>query len=197
MSKARNAISKTASAPLWAGQSMRLDPLHLPIHFGYRSDMGNARVTITEKGVVMRRDLPCGLPISIGLPLAAFEGVAARVQEDDGEISVTLELLHQDIEMCVPLLVSDGLEAAADDWHAWCATTGLDMLLIDIDGVVKPVDTLKAEITTGEITTGEPKERRRSMTLRRRRPRIFFKRDTKGAKMRMRIDAREVISSPY
>ena len=152
--------------------------------------MGAASVSISETGIVMRRVLPCGLPMSIALPLRAFDGVAARISETrGGDIAVSLELLHKDAEMCVPLLVSNGLEEAAADWHAWCKTTGLPMVMIDLDGVAKPVENL-----LGQLNVSEPKERRRSMTLRRRRPRIFMKRKVGEGEMRMRIHGREIIS---
>lgn len=185
----QRANSASATAPVWAGRAMRLDPFHLPMQFGYQTPMGAASVSVTENGVVMRRELPCGLPMSIALPLAAFEGVAARVTESDGDISVTLELLHADPDMCVPLLVSDALEDAAADWHAWTQTTGLPMVMIDLDGVAKPVDGFM-----GEMANTTPAPRRRSMTLRRRRPRIFLKRQPGQAAPRLRIHGRQVIS---
>lgn len=187
--RANRTNSASATAPVWAGRSMRLDPFHLPMQFGYRTPMGDAMVSVTETGVVMRRELPCGLPMSIALPLAAFEGVAARVAEADGDISVSLELLHADPDMCVPLLVSDALEDAAADWHAWVQTTGLPMIMIDLDGTAKPVDSFM-----GDAADAEPAPRRRSMTLRRRRPRIFLKRQPGQAAPRLRIHGRQVIS---
>ncbi len=125
--------------PEWAGRLMRLDPYHLPHtvslkqnqHFSYKID---------RHGAVMKRQLNCGLPVSIALPQKAFRGVAARtIDRGNGKTTFTLELHHKDCELCLPVLVADDLNDIAADWHAWSRLMRLPMLLIDENSMAVPV----------------------------------------------------------
>ena len=78
---------------------------------------------------------------SVALPANAFRGVAARAMEDpDGNVTVTLELLHNDPMLSVPLLVADDLDDVAADWRAWAEAYRLPMLLIEADGVARTLE---------------------------------------------------------
>ncbi|RUZ01020.1 hypothetical protein EN955_30540, partial [Mesorhizobium sp. M7A.F.Ca.CA.001.04.2.1] len=100
----------TGLKPVWAGRNMRLDPFRLPqvVSYATRDDYGDVTFTIDQRGAVIRRLLEMsGLPAIIVLPSNAFRGVAARAMEDpDGNVTVTLELLHNDPMLSVPLLVA-------------------------------------------------------------------------------------------
>ena len=91
---------KTGLKPVWAGRNMRLDPFRLPqvVSYATRDEQGDVTFTIDQRGAVIRRVLEkSGLPATIFLPARAFRGVAARAMEDsDGNVTVTLELLHND-----------------------------------------------------------------------------------------------------
>ena len=105
---------KSGLKPVWAGRNMRLDPFRLPqvVSYATRDDHGDVTSTIDHRGAVIRRTLEMsGLPAIIALPATAFRGVAARAMEDeDGNVTVTLELLHNDPMLSVPLLVADDLD---------------------------------------------------------------------------------------
>ncbi|TIX09674.1 MAG: hypothetical protein E5V44_09990, partial [Mesorhizobium sp.] len=113
----------TGLKPVWAGRNMRLDPFRLPqmVSYATRDDYGDVTFTIDQRGAVIRRMLEMsGVPAIIALPAKAFRGVAARAMEDpDGNVTVTLELLHNDPMLSVPLLVADDLDDVAADWRAW------------------------------------------------------------------------------
>ena len=155
--------------PIWASANMRLDPYSLPQHITYdrgglalSSGSRKTRVefTLNAKGAVMKRDLDCGLPLSMALPKKAFMGVAARAYEnEDGSSTVTLELLHHDREMSVPLCVSDMVEDAAADWHSWAKRLGLPMLLVDQNGNATIVKDHSG------ISSQNPKPRRRRASM--------------------------------
>lgn len=134
--------------PAWAGQDLRLDPYALPqkvqqrflqttaqpASSSSRKEVGAAALefTLDRGGAVMKGNLPSGLALSLALPSRAFSGVAARAFEnEDGSTTVTLELLHSDPALCVPLCVSSTVEDAASDWHSWARRFGLPMLLVD------------------------------------------------------------------
>ena len=178
--------------PAWAGRNLRLDPQRLPQVVSYATcdTDGDINFTITEKGAVVRRPLEKSrLPVSIALPARAFKGVAARAMEDDdGEITVTLELHHHDPSLCVPLLVADNLDDIAADWRAWSELYGLPMLMVEADGIARPLD-------DGSLPhVARPSRRRRHHQISGRRPRFLVRRSTGKAGFRMKIEGREIIA---
>ena len=161
--------------PVWAESPLRLDPFLLPQQVSYprrETNTGSVSFTVDVDGAVMKRKLNCGLPLSMALPAKAFRGVAARAFEgEDGKTTVTLELLHRDEAMSVPLLVSDNLDDVAADWHSWSRTLRLPMLLIDVSGIVTTVQN-----TLGLLKVEEPSPRRRRHNAVKRRPRFLMRR---------------------
>lgn len=184
--------------PVWAGQDLRIDPYALPQQISY--DRGGpqlsgathgARVefTLNAKGAVMKRDLDCGLPLSMALPNRIFLGVAARAYENgDGTHTVTLELLHRDAELSVPLCVSDAVEDAAADWHSWSRTLGLPMLLIDADGNATTVK------DHASLLSRQPKPRRRRATMMPNRPNFMRRRKIGMVGPLVHLKADEIIA---
>ncbi|TPW26209.1 DUF6101 family protein [Pararhizobium mangrovi] len=185
-------MANTVFKPVWAGSELRLDPTRLPqeASFAPQTAGGATRCTLDERGVVMRKDLPqSGLPISIALPKHAFRGVAARAMDDgEGTVTVTLELLHDDPDLCVPLLVAHDLAEIAADWQSWSRLYGLPMLMVEADGVARPlVDQV------GKVTVHRATPRRNNAFFTRRRPRLSMRRPVGDLETRMRIDGREII----
>ena len=155
---------------------MRLDPFRLPqaVSYASRDDFGEVTFTIDQRGAIVRRVLKMsGLPATIVLPANAFLGVAARAIEDgEGHVTVTLELLHDDAALSVPLLVADDLDDIAADWRAWADAYRLPMLLIEADGVAR---TLEESLGTA-IKTAPPQARRKGRISTQRRPRFLARR---------------------
>ncbi len=139
-----SSIAKTARPkPLWAGQDMRLDPTRLPQDVTYAAIASDdVSFTISARGAVMHRRQPeTGTPLTIALPARTFRGVAARAMEDDnGNVTVTLELLHTNEAFSVPLLVAHDLESVSGDWHRWAELYNLPMMLIEDDGVARTLE---------------------------------------------------------
>jgi len=179
--------------PVWAGRPLRLNPFHLPQAVTYAATGGEGDVTftITERGAVMKRYLSLSsLPISVALPARAFKGVAARaVEDDEGAITVTLELLHSDPQLSVPLLVAHDLEDVAADWRAWAEAYRLPMLLVEVDGVARPL-----EETLGEVKVASPIDRRQGRASHRRRPRFLARRRIGGLGLRLVVEGEEIIA---
>lgn len=158
-----------------AGREMRLDPYSKQ----HKIDLGSKSYKLDTNGAVVRKTLSCGLPISMAVPAKAFKGVAARAIEDaQGNVTVTLELLHHDPELCVPLLYANDMNDVAADWHSWSRLMKLPMLLIGLDGEPTPVQNM-----LGEIMVEAPWQRRKRITaikyrpnfLRRRKPGVVGK----------------------
>ena len=184
----------TGLKPVWAGRNMRLDPFRLPQKVSYttRDDLGDVTFTIDHRGAVIRRVLAqSGLPAAIALPARAFRGVAARAMEDENlNVTVTLELLHNDPMLSVPLLVADDLEDVAADWRAWADYYSLPMLLIEADGVARTLE----ESLGAAIKTMPPQERRKGRVSRMRRPRFLARRKSGELGVRLVINGEEIIA---
>ena len=182
-----------ARKPVWAGRNMRLDPFRLPqaVTYATRDEDGDVSFTINERGAVIKRRLPqCGLPLSIALPARAFQGVTARAIEDEaGDVTVTLELMHIDPQLSVPLLVAEDFDDIAADWRAWSDAFSLPMLLVEADGIARPL-----EDSIGQVKKQAIKPRRHPANITERRPRFLARRKTGDLGLRLVIDGDELIS---
>ncbi|GCA48796.1 MULTISPECIES: DUF6101 family protein [Sinorhizobium] len=186
-------MRNTLSQPAWVGNTLRLDPKRFPQQASYvlRGHTGNVSISLDERGAVLRKVLPfSGLPLSIALPARAFKGVAARaIDHGDGEVTVTLELHHDDPDLCIPLLVAHDLSDIAADWRAWAEAYRIPMLMVEADGVARPL-----EEHIGDVRTAPAKPRRRHSFFAERRPRFLVRRSTGSLGIQMKIDGREIIA---
>ncbi len=184
----------TGLKPVWAGRNMRLDPFRLPqmVSYATSDDFGDVTFTVDRRGVVIRRKLEMsGLPALIALPANVFRGVAARaIEDDEGNVTVTLELHHTDPRLCVPLLVADDLDDIAADWRAWADAYRLPMLLFEADGVARTLE----ESLGLAIRTGPAIERRKGRSSIRRRARFLARRHVGDLGLRLVIDGEEIIA---
>ncbi len=184
----------TGLKPVWAGRNMRLDPFHLPqvVSYATSDDFGDVHFTIDQRGAIVRRVLMMsGLPATVVLPANAFRGVAARAMEDaEGNVTVTLELLHNDPQLSVPLLVADNLEDVAADWRAWADAYRLPMLLIEADGVARTLE----ESLGAALKAAAPKDRRKRVTAPPHRPRFLMRRRQGNLGLRLIVNGEEIIA---
>ena len=153
-------MKNTVLKPVWAGTTLRLDPSRFPQKLSYdiQGHTGDVSITIDERGAVLRKIVPSsGLPLSIALPRRVFKGIAARaIDHGDGEVTVTLELHHENPELCVPLLVAHDIGDVAADWRSWSEAFGIPMLMVEEGGTARPL-----EEHLGGLRTSEIKPRRR------------------------------------
>jgi hypothetical protein len=185
---------KTGLKPVWAGRDLRLDPFRLPQMVSYRGrdDHGDVEFTIDRRGAVIKRVLEMsGLPVTVVVPARAFRGVAARAIEDNlGNVTVTLELLHNDPMLSVPLLVAHDLEDVAADWRAWADAYRLPMLLVEADGVARTLE----ESLGAAVKVARAKDRRKRRPSARRRPRFLARRKAGDLGLRLVVNGKEIIA---
>ena len=182
----------TSPRPMWADREMRLDPSHLPqiISYTTHGDLGEVALSIDKRGVRMRRFLERSLlPVTFVLPPHAFRGVAARAIEEDGEVTVTLELLHSDPRLSVPLLVANDLDDVAADWRGWADAYQLPMLLVEANGEVSRLDG-----AIDHVAADHAQGHRRGSPLSGRRIRFLSKRKSGSLGMRLVLDGEELIA---
>ena len=186
-------MNNTGLKPVWAGQELRLDPFRLPqvVTYAARDAQGDVTFSINHRGVVVNRLLEkAGLPVTLVMPARAFVGVAARAIEDnEGNVTVTLELMHSDQALSVPLLVAHDLDDVAADWRAWAEAYRLPMLLVESDGVARNL-----EESLGAVRKADPKARRKRPTSMSRRPRFLARRKAGNLGLRLVIDGEEIIA---
>jgi len=186
-------MTNTVLKPVWAGFELRVDPDNFPqrVSYSMRDEPEEVSVTLDTRGAVVKKRLSkSGLPLSIALPSRAFKGVAARaIDHGDGTVTVTLELHHSDIALCVPLLVAHNLDDIAADWRAWSDLYGLPMMMVEADGVARPLDD-----GSMQQNASSPSRRRRHSQIADRRPRFLVRRSTGKLGCRMKIEGREIIA---
>lgn len=186
-------MNSTSPKPVWAGQNMRLDPFRLPqtVSYATRDADGDVMFSISDRGAVIKRVLEhSGLPVTVALPSRAFKGVAARAMDDGhGNVTVTLELMHEDASLSVPLLVANDLDDVAADWRAWATAYRLPMLLVEADGVARTLDE-----SAGFAARLLPAKPRRKRATAQRRPRFLVRRKQGGLGLRLVIKGQEIIA---
>ncbi len=184
----------TGATPLSLKTALRLDPGHLPakwcVNVGQAGrPVQEAAIYMDDDGVVVRRQLS-GLPLTLSLPFAAFEGVSVRIEPNaTDDLVAHVELHHRDPALSIPLTVTRDMEAAAADWQGWSDRLGLPMLLVTTSGGVERVG------PKATVPVGDPAPRRRHATLATRRPRFLVRRKMGVAgEMPVLSDWREIIS---
>lgn len=186
-------MANTVLKPAWAEAAFRVDPARFPqqVDYALAGENGNVSVTLDERGAVLRRKLPSsGLPISFALPARAFKGIAARaIDHGDGGMTVTLELHHEDPNLCIPLLVAHDLCDIAADWRSWSVAFRVPMLMVEADGVARPL-----EDHIGDVRRDAAAERRRHSYFASRRPRFLVRRKTGSLGVAMKIEGKEIIA---
>lgn len=168
---------RDSARPAWVGRAFRLDPAALPASNKIASgiDAGNGEIAyIVEAGMIyIARHLPCGIPMTMRFSPRAFVAIAARTLPGakPGSMIATLELMHTDPALSLPLLVADNLDDIAADWTRWARLFCLPMAMIDQSGRVDVVDAVN-----GSVRLAAPKPRRRRAASVRRRPRFLMRR---------------------
>jgi hypothetical protein len=160
-----------------SSRAFRLDPFTLPVRYsatlGSGARRAEATILLDHDEVIVRRVSPAGAPLTFRMSVRTFDGVAVRMTPvgHNGDIEVTVELMHRDPALNLPLMIADDPADVAADWQAWGRTLGLPLLVIGQDGTVAaPV----AQI--GCVTLQPPKPRRRHSFFADRRPRFLTRR---------------------
>src|SRR5690606_5667020 len=86
-----------------------------------------AVIVLDRQEAILKRPSLAGTPATFRLPIKNFEGVAVRIVPigHDGDIEVTVELMHRDPALSLPLIVADDPADVAADWQAWGRVLGL------------------------------------------------------------------------
>ncbi len=151
----------------------RLDPFSLPTRFSTADDAADEGLRIVDlhrERVVLRRALS-GMRMAVNLPVAAYRGVAIRLDATNEKppfVAVTLE--HADETLTLPLFASTDTDDIVAEWQIWGRVLGLPLLIGDADGTMR-----EAFARMGQLRTAAPtwRRRRRSAIARRRPSRLL------------------------
>jgi Family of unknown function (DUF6101) len=179
--------------PAGSSRAFRLDPTTLPVRFS--AAIGGiapeAAIVLDRERAVVRRPMRSGPPITFAVPVSTYDGVAVRMEAigTEGELRVTVELLHRDPGLSLPLIVASEPEDVAEDWQAWGRALNLPLLLVGENGRVDtPIKKL------GALTIGRARVRRRHSLFKGRRPRFLRRRKTGWFPTIERLTFREIIA---
>jgi len=174
--KLRRQATIGRATPAGSSRIERLDPFALPLRFTVSDKAADERirsVELTRERVVVRRAVG-GIKMAVNLPVAAYLGVAIRMEppagENPGAIAVVLE--HRDPGLSLPLYrAADGTDIVAE-WQSWGRVLSLPLLVAEPDGRLRePFERL------GALRVAAPASRRRRRTaLKGRRPSILLRR---------------------
>jgi hypothetical protein len=172
----RRQIQGGGPQPAGSSRALRLDPFTLPISFAASDTTADERVRFVELSrhrVVMRRAVQ-GIKMAVNLPVAAYLGVALRMEPPArgvaGTVSIVLE--HRDSALSLPLFrAAEGTDIVAE-WQSWARVLGMPLLVAEADGGLRePFRRIGALI----VDTPTVRRRRRS-AVRMRRPTLPLRR---------------------
>ena len=163
--------------PAGSSRVERLDPFALPVRFAASDQAADERVRFVElhrERVVLRRALR-GIKMAVNLPVAAYRGVAIRMEPpaDEASGAVTVVLEHADPALSLILYRSmDGTDIVAE-WQLWGRVLRLPLLVAEPNGHLRePFRRMGALRTEAPVARrrrrGVLKSRRASLPLRRR-----------------------------
>jgi hypothetical protein len=182
--------------PAGSSCAERLDPFSLPLRFSVSDKAADERVRhveLTRERVVHRRAL-AGMKMAVNLPVAAYLGIALRMQaptpETPGTVSIVLE--HRDPGLSLPLyLATDGNDIVAE-WQSWGRALQLPLLVAEADGRLR-----EPFARIGAVAVATPIGRRRNRSvIKRRRPSVPLRRVVRMQRdaMVLHCDEREIIA---
>src|SRR5215831_9317752 len=115
----------------------RLDPFSLPARFSTAdetADEGLRIVDLHRERVILRRALS-GMRMAVNLPVAAYRGVAIRLDattQTPPKVCVTLE--HADAALSLPLFASTNKDDIVAEWQIWGR---VPLLIAETDGTIR------------------------------------------------------------
>lgn len=156
---------------------MRLDPMALPARFKAAVNGATAEApasVLLDGDSVTLTGSADGASFHRMVPLSDYRGVAVRiVPAEGGDLSITVELLHADPALTIPLIVAATPGEIVADWQCWAKVLRRPLLLVGEDGsIVEPTPRM------GGVGIRALKPRRLHSFFAARRPRFLTRRKT-------------------
>lgn len=119
--------------PAGSSRAERLDPFSLPLRFEQPDPAADERVRVVElhhERVILRRALG-GIKMAVNVPLAAYRGVAIRIEEACLACAAGFAVVLEHIDPALSLTLyraEDGNDIVAE-WRSWARALGMPLLV--------------------------------------------------------------------
>ena len=179
-----------------SSRTTRLDPFSLPVRFEAADETADERrrvVDLHRERVVVRRSVG-GMRMALNLPVAAFRGVAIRLNGNAHELPTAIDVVleHGDPALSLPLFSSAATDDIVAEWQSWGRVLGLPLLVADRDGSLR-----EPFARIGALRVEAPTWRRRGRSaIARRRPALLMRRRVRQSSSAPVVhrDEREIIA---
>jgi hypothetical protein len=103
-----------------------------------RADNRQREIAFRDQSVVIARRV-AGIAMHVRVPLTSYRGVRLSLaSEREGEALHTIELLHRDPDLSVPLFQAADPRVIAAEWCAWAKSLSLPRLFEDFSESAAP-----------------------------------------------------------
>jgi len=152
-------------ATRWVASPLDVDPCQLPAKFALplrgrtgRSSVGRDTVLVSCDCVALERDGRIEAH-----EIDDFLGVSVRIDGGDDFWAVSINLHHDDPDLCIPLHVAFDMDEVGARWQSWAQRLGLPLLLPGEDGTWR-----EAVKRLGKVAVKNPHKRRGGVSSERR-----------------------------
>ena len=131
---------------------MQPRPQDLPLRYELPSDDGHTRwfVALLFDEIILEKVGSGGVYAKQVFPLDGFRGVALGLNTtEDNDYSYAINLIHQDLDLKVPLYNSRHEDQVVERWQNWSQTLMLPALVEEPDGTVSHPFTILANLVQG------------------------------------------------
>ena len=126
-------------ASRWPVRPMDIDPFQLPVKFAVPVNSVSGKlfraqdkVEIENGSVTVEREVMGARSVREKVSLEDFSGVAIRAEligENEDVFAVSVNLHHEDPELCIPFYIAFDIDEVNARWQSWGRTLGLPLLL--------------------------------------------------------------------
>lgn len=186
-------------AARWPVRPIDINPFRLPAQFSLPVKSVSGRllrardtIQIDAAMIAVEREVLGARAIRKQVALEEFSGVAIRAElvgDDEDKVVVSVNLHHEDPELCIPLHMAYDMIDVTARWQSWGRALRLPLLVPDLDGGWREVTKRMGKLIIG---TSHPREPRKSLTA--RRSYMSALRETGSPREQARVSGAEIIA---
>ncbi|MCC2112572.1 MAG: hypothetical protein KDJ16_11110 [Hyphomicrobiales bacterium] len=151
----------------------------------------DTEIELDRQRAILRRRVGGTIPVRVSVPLSSYRGIAARLFPPTGSrpMCVSLELVHDDPALVLPLFVAYDTDDLVAEWRCWADRLFLPLLIIDEAG-----EEVRISGRLGGVRFDRQAPRRRGSYFAARRPRFLVRRKTGRPVPSPSVAAHEIIA---
>lgn len=186
-------------AARWQPVPLDVNPFQLPARFNLSVESSTGatltdwdHIIVRQGSITIERDVPGVGYCREEHAIETFSGVAIRIDTTDSSpegFVVSVNLHHDDPELCIPLHMAFDMNDASAHWQSWSRILGLPLLLAASDGKWRePIERL------GKLAVQDAFGRNPRLCLRQRRSLVSSTRGKTAGRNRDPLRSREIIA---